>query len=113
MRLLLLKLYLKIFRPKHVIPKGFYCHTAREVCPYWSMNPNKPKQENGYCAYLKQGDWDINNSAREFTNVKTNKVTLAKDMPIGISLLWDQCKECGINSFTDEELDDICERGRD
>lgn len=47
-----------------------------ERCPYWSRNPDKPYQENGYCSYLEQGDWEVE----------------------GLSLLWDQCKECGIKN---------------
>lgn len=69
------------------IPRGLYCYTPIEYptvknhfrmkikkCPFWSFNPEQHKQENGYCSYLKQGDW----------------------MEDGTFLLWDQCKECGI-----------------
>jgi hypothetical protein len=84
-----------------VIPKGVYCysHTGKMVkvyhseanqvievpgiicCPYWASWPNKPEQENGYCHYLEEGDWEVD----------------------GISHLWDQIKECGINDEWDEE----------
>lgn len=61
------------------IPMGLYCYiivnNEYKKCPHWSLNPNKPIQENGYCDLLKRGDWDV---------------------PY-LSLLWDQCKECGIN----------------
>jgi len=66
-----------------VIPKGMYCYSPLnykngkyyiKICPYWSLNENKPKQVNGYCSYLGYGDWEVDN----------------------LSLLWDQCKECHI-----------------
>ncbi len=63
-----------------VIPEGLYCYTyignKLEVCPYWEMRTDKPYQANGYCQFLAQGDW----------------------MEDGTDLLWDQCKECGINN---------------
>lgn len=72
--------------PQREIPYGPYCYTGigydRETrtykartCPYWSINPNHPHQMNGYCSYMKTGDW----------------------MEEGLSLLWDKVKECGIN----------------
>jgi len=66
-----------------VIPKGIYCYffNRNTPCPYWSLCMDKPYQENGFCSYLNQGDWE-----REFP-----------------SLLWDQVKECGINRDIDEE----------
>jgi hypothetical protein len=61
------------------IPEGLYCYghdgSKRVVCPYWSIREDKPNQNNGYCSYLKYGDWESE----------------------GLSLLWDQVKECGIN----------------
>jgi len=57
------------------IPEGIYCYNEEGVCPYWSLVKDKPYQENGYCSYLKLGDWEIE----------------------GLSLLWDQCKECNEN----------------
>lgn len=63
-----------------VIPVGYYCYNKSGNCPYWSSCEDKPIQENGYCAYLGEGDWDS----------------------IGLSLLWDQCKECGVNMGEDE-----------
>ena len=69
------------------IPEGLYCykrisHIKIKLCPYWSRRDDKPEQENGYCSYLKIGDWDI---------------------PLG--LLWDQVKECEENINYD--IDDI------
>ena len=64
---------------KDKIPKGIYCYDKNGKCPYWDKDLSKPHQENGYCHYLKTGDWEAKH----------------------ISLLWDQVKECGEN--LDEE----------
>ena len=45
------------------------------------MKSDQPEQENGYCSYLERGDWEADH----------------------LSLLWDQCKECGIN-MDDENI---------
>lgn len=66
-----------------VIPPGDYCYAVGSMdpetgalrvrtCPYWAADPSRPRQENGYCALLRRGDWESD----------------------GISLLWDQVKEC-------------------
>lgn len=58
----------------NAIPEGPYCYGPNwEPCPYWSKSPFHPYQENGYCALLGKGDWELEGG-----------------------LLWDQCKECGI-----------------
>jgi hypothetical protein len=59
------------------IPKGIYCYDENGICPFWSIRPNKEKQNNGYCSYLNIGDWNLS-----------------------FGLLWDQVKEC------DKNLDD-------
>lgn len=56
------------------IPQGLYCYDGEGVCPYWSIQDDKPAQENGYCHFLQKGDGHFD----------------------GESLLWDQCKECNI-----------------
>ena len=75
---------LKQSNPKAKIPPGPYCYTPFgyqngvykiNPCPYWSKRADKPHQESGYCAYLGYGDWEVD----------------------GISLLWDQVKECEVN----------------
>ncbi len=71
-----------------VIPLGVYCYQglgitnvggfpkrAKKVCPYWFIDPDRPRQENGFCAFLGIGDWEDK----------------------GASLLWDQVKDCGIH----------------
>jgi len=71
---------------KASIPNGPYCYEfvktkfkffkqAISLCPFWDCDKSQEKMQNGYCHYLKQGDWDNQ----------------------GFGLLWDQCKECGIN----------------
>jgi hypothetical protein len=40
---------------------------------------------NGYCKFLRAGDWQ-------------------KD---GTFLLWEQLKECGVNEYTEEELEEM------
>ena len=68
-----------------LIPSGPYCYSyqdgVRVTCPYWMKNPTRAEYENGYCVFLGRGDWQTDN----------------------LSLLWDQCKECGIN--WDDDLD--------
>jgi hypothetical protein len=72
--------------PEKHIPLGHYCYcnpTWRpgtdiidiDICPFWDSDDTKPEHETGYCHYLKIADWD----------------------EPGLGLLWDQCKECGIN----------------
>jgi hypothetical protein len=75
------------------IPFGDYCYTVKEVvydpkcrikiniCPYWCKVENKPEQMNGYCRFLERGDWESES----------------------FGLLFDQVKECGINTSDEEE----------
>ena len=62
-----------------LIPKNtLYCYTREngkcKRCPFWDMFDSMPHQSNGFCHYLKQGDFTGDN----------------------FGLLWDLCKECGI-----------------
>ena len=63
---------------KKWIPKNTgYCYTYdkkgnRKLCKWHRMSSKHPEQENGYCLYLNQGDWEDDY----------------------ISLIWDKCKEC-------------------
>lgn len=70
--------------PLDVIPEGLYCYSyvndEIKLCPFWEKNSDQPEQCNGYCHYLGEGDWDVD----------------------GLSLLWDQCKECGENMDNDD-----------
>jgi hypothetical protein len=110
------------------IPRGFYCYKIKEIvrdptgqippvirtkiCPYWDIRGDWPHQANGYCHYLGYGDMNINEEPEvEFicTEKKTGAQTTVKapDMPFGVGLLWDQCKECGIKTrdIDDEEYE--------
>lgn len=62
-----------------IIPKGCYCYDERGTCPFWDSIEGMPDQANGYCHWLQSGDWEDD----------------------GTFLLWEMCKECGLND--DEE----------
>lgn len=65
----------KVKRQIENIPQGVYCYDDEiELCPYWDMDESKPPQNNGYCHFLKQGDWESET----------------------LSLLWNKCKECTV-----------------
>jgi len=78
------------------IPNGPYCyegigHDADGVrrikcCPFWDSDPSKGEQEFGICHYLEMNDWE------EWQAENGH-----------IPLLWDQCKECGINDNPDDD----------
>lgn len=73
---------------KRFIPRGNYCYTRNDddtvsLCPFWALREDKPHQENGYCSYMRSGDWNSDD----------------------LSLLWDQVKECGINTV--DWLDEV------
>jgi hypothetical protein len=76
---------MNVNKDQSLIPDGIYCYGIRNnqryICPYWSIRKDKPKQENGYCSFLDNGDWEYECSG----------------------LLWDQVKECGINEEISEE----------
>lgn len=78
------------------IPYGPYCYDENGICPYWDIDPEKPHQYNGYCHYLGKGDSDLNQDV-QWTNCRTGEIETAEEIGIPMSLLWDQCKECGIN----------------
>lgn len=88
-------------RDESQIPYGYYCYTRfkngkRVLCPYWSLKEELPEQYNGYCSFLEKSDIDL---AKEqvMINSKTGKKAKGIDLSFPTSLLWDQCKECGIN----------------
>lgn len=86
-----------IIPAESLIPEGDYCYrpdtspAAAEAyqrgrfrivrCPFWILRSDLAEQANGYCSYLKLGDW----------------------MEDGTFLLWDQVKECGVKLGDDEE----------
>lgn len=88
-----------------VVPVGSHCYTitgvttredgmpviATKVCPYWKYRGDQPDKRTGYCRLLRAGDATQGRDAR--------------GNPRGTFLLWDQCKECGIN---DPDPEDAC-----
>jgi len=64
------------------IPLGTKCYFTHSVssysqethyCPYWSLVLKKPQEQNGFCHYLNQGDWEYG------------------------TMIWDGNKECNVN----------------
>lgn len=102
------------------IPKGFYCYDENGTCPYWSQNAEREEQNNGYCSYLEQGDWDTNEKVQTFmvrqNNGKYEEIeSSGNEMGYYTGLLWDKVKLCNINEYTEEELleEEILEGGSD
>lgn len=77
------------------IPKGVYCYDEKGVCPYWSIKEGREEQENGWCSYLGKGDIEIGKEMKVYDS--DNKLVVDPPRFIAMGLLWDQCKECGIN----------------
>lgn len=94
------QLNMRAYKAQHgesVIPKGDYCYDSLKMtdrktekglpildarnCPYWDIDDSQPEQMNGYCWFLEAGDWEED----------------------GTFLLFDQCKECGVNQYEDDE----------
>jgi len=81
------------------------------MCPFWEKKSELPIQENGYCHYLGKSDYELNEEYNSTPitmwcagETKEN-ITIEKEfgsLHFPSSLLWDQCKECGIN----DEIDD-------
>lgn len=75
------------------IPKGMYCYDKNGTCPFFELRNDKPRQMNGYCHYMKLGDWEVDPPK-----------DLPENFPLpAISLLWDMVKECGINLDEDDD----------
>ena len=89
-----------------LIPKGHYCYSydkddKMQKCPYWRCLPERPKQENGWCDFLQKGDTEIIAEGGYYQVDKNgNEISNSE---IGMSVLWDMCKECGINMDVEEE----------
>ena len=82
-------------KDESLIPEGVYCYEILgpgsspgslhvKNCPYWDRDDAQLSQEDGYCHFLERSDWE----------------------DTGMGMLWDQCKECGINNaLEDDELE--------
>lgn len=81
--------------PEKYIPVGGYC----KDCVFYDRDESKPTQENGYCHYLKKGDWDLNKEFVVYDASSGKEVSQEDRGEIPLSLLWDGCKECGVNDY--------------
>jgi len=89
------------------IPDGLYCYTYidehRYVCPYHKYRKGYGTQEDGYCEFLKKGDYELNREL-EYVEEKTGDRKTANELGLPLSLLWDMCKMCYENlDYEDEE----------
>jgi len=110
--------------PEKYIPNGYYCYSGdrNTPCPFWEMKTGEyPPQEDGYCHYLHESDWDANsNSTAKIIFVDDDKSLEGKTVnevfddgeidPISgkvthftSSLLFDQVKSCEINMEEDDD----------
>ena len=92
---------------KDLIPKGMYC----DDCPYFShmrLYDKFGKIQFPYCLYLNQGSmpnggWKKKELGRLSFMLKIDKEKLwDHEGLLGADLLWDGCKECGVNNEIDE-----------
>ncbi len=114
--------------PEKYIPYGMYCYDAgrNDKCPFWESKKGEfPHQEDGYCHFMNVSDWELNEEYEgrgTIVYAKDNDEIVGKTIaeltaddedtfcPISgkkehfpTSLLWDQCKECGINNEDPED----------
>jgi hypothetical protein len=67
---------------RRFIPKGCYCYDENGVCPFWWSLSDFEEQSDGYCTLMEKGDFMSSENG-------------------GTTLLFDQCKECGLNDDDD------------
>jgi len=84
------------------IPQGLYCYDFNGICPYWSRKSDLPIQENGYCAFLEESDFERNEKIGRVACINPPN-TFIEPHEVPMSLIWDQVKECGIND-DDEDI---------
>lgn len=91
-----------------IIPKDtVYCYSYDEnnkfkYCPYMDRSIKKNNQESGYCHFLETGDWVLNDEM-VMCDGKTGEKMTPHEIGIPGGLLWDDCKECGVNFPPDFE----------
>jgi len=115
--------YLKI--PEKFIPYGLYCYHDNYICPFWESRIGEyPNQEDGYCYFLCKSDWNLNEEYKYATKVVYSKGNVITDKNLSelfdsneidvisgkrihfiYSLLWDKCKECGINEADPDDIE--------
>jgi hypothetical protein len=96
----------------NVIPKGHYCSTYineyKYECPYWSFREGHEEYEDGYCAYLGKGDYELNRERKYVMKRKDGTVigegTAFELGELKLSTLFDQVKMCNINMLDDEDI---------
>lgn len=106
---------------KYIPKKTIYCYHnwgISDACPFWDTAENRDEQCCGVCHYLNTTDYEQNHIINHnddgcwmqpgengYEAIKgTTAELFGEDFPH--SLLWDMCKECGINeevAFDDEE----------
>jgi hypothetical protein len=112
--------------PEQHIPHGMYCYTfslgEKHIrCPFWDYDDELPLMENGYCHYLKVSDFEVNPTRNRES--KISESTIPEEVGKFVSevfgdhypasLLWDECKECGINIENPNEYDRLEESAGD
>jgi hypothetical protein len=97
-------------KDESVIPKGPYCYTPIgyengvykvKHCPYHRLIEDRPNQYDGWCDFLEKGDLELEKEM-VLTDQDTGEKIRGDELPFPVSLLWDSCKECGINDDDDD-----------
>jgi len=88
----------------NVIPIGDYCVSYiddyRYECPYHSYRKGYETYEDGYCAYLGKGDYELNRELkywRVYKDGTKGPEQTAEEIGLKMSLLHDQVKMCNTN----------------
>lgn len=115
----------EILKDKSLIPHGDYCYIWIETpseengfrgktktCPYWKTK-HIDGVEIAWCDFLNlggtpgTGDWDgwkDENAYDKLIKHFGSEEELEKQTPL--TLLFDMCKECGINGYEEDNLND-------
>ena len=95
----------KAKEPEKYVPKDtIYCYDnfdSSKRCPFWDYAENRGEQNYGICHYLNTTDYEqnqkINNSDAGCWSHSDKCTSELFWEQFPHSLLWDECKECGIN----------------
>jgi hypothetical protein len=80
-----------------LIPNGIYCYNGNVYCPY-STSKNFNDVRVPWCDYLDKGGVDNGHTEEEWNKLIEyfgTENNIFDFLPL--DLLWDSCKECGIN----------------